>query len=157
MSIENHEHDPPCASLQSAEPLFVEMLRQIIEEGAPEVSFFNSGISAANIGFSVSAFEDGDVIGQITGTRAVKYNHGLGERELDRLIQRGWTLPREEGVDVNVPSCKWRGVTTHNDRCYLAQEMLAIATDIYEIPPEEKIYFQLCHDGRRRTADSASC
>jgi hypothetical protein len=145
-SLEN-DHDFPCASLSRAEQLFVEMLRQIQEERTGDVSFFNSKVGDAGVGFSVSAFGGGELLGNIVGTRAIQYDHGLDEKERDRLIRRGWTLPDEKGTKASVPTRNWEGITSRADRHHIAQEMLSVATDIYKIPEERKIRFQLRHDG----------
>jgi hypothetical protein len=153
-SQSKHEHNHPRASLAHAEELFVEMLRQIQEERAGDVSFFNATVGEAGIGFSVAAFGGGEVLANITGERAMKEDHGLSKEARGHLTRRGWTLPEESGTDVTVPTLNWDGVTSRADRRHLAQEMLSVATSVYSIPEDRKIRFQLRLDGTESAAQA---
>jgi hypothetical protein len=153
-SLEN-EHDRPSAPLDCAEQLFIEMIRQVQEERVGDVSFFNASIDDSGVGFSVSAFGGGDILGHIVGEWVVQRGHGLGQRGRDRLVRRGWTLPEEDGVEVSAPSCNWDGITSRADRQHIAQEMLSVAMDIYDLSEGRKIRFQLRLDGTRDTPTEA--
>ena len=137
-----HSKDTPHASLHSAEPLFTKMLQEIQEDTSDMPNTLNSEIGDVGLGFSVSAFEDGSIYGCVSGSRAVRDDHGLSDDGLERLERRGWMLP-ESSDNGETPAQNWEGITSDADRRHLAKEMISVATDIYGISDRQEIRFRV--------------
>ena len=138
-----HSQNPRCVPLARGRDLFAEMIRHLQEKGGiDEPNFFNSTIEGTALGFTVDAF-GANVQGYITGERAVGESCGLGVDGRNRLARRGWALPGDEEGDDLTATQSWKGVTSKADRHHLAEEMISIATDIYGIPKDREIRFQV--------------
>lgn len=141
-------YDRPRATIDRTGPLFVEMLRQIQEEGQ-EKSFINASILGEALTFSIGAFEGPHLPGlpelytEITGRRAKQMRPDSHAQILSTLEQQGWTLPHHEDVDCCFPYQNWVGVTTHVDRTYVVEQLLSLAREVFTIPATRTIEFEL--------------
>lgn len=129
--------------LSGAEDLFIEMIREIQEDASEKPAFFNSIVEDTGVGFSVGAFNDGRVVGDITGERAASDDQGLSRSARERIARRGWVPPDQAEGSQPITKRIWEGVTSQSDRRHLAEEMLSVATGIYGIDERRKICFRI--------------
>lgn len=138
MAYDLDEYDKPRVPLERAEPLFIEMLRQIQEEGSSEASFFNAKIKGTDITLSFAA----SGLHKIQGV--IRASEHLGTEELRRLVREGWAHPEDEIPGFSAPSRLWEGITSQAERRHITEEVLSILMDRCGIPGEKRIFFQLC-------------
>jgi len=141
-------HDRPRARIDRADTLFVEMLRQIQEEGQ-EKSFIHATILGEELIFSIKAYEGPHLPGlpelytEIAGRRAMQLRPDSDNHVLSRLEQLGWTLPHHEDVDCPLPFQNWVGVTSRADRVHLTEQLFSLAREVFTVPVTRTIEFEL--------------